>query len=91
MKSYEKRLEFWQCLRCDYLWPKRPGPRPFTCPGCHNQLWATEKRRAPGAGRKKKSEQNAGVASRPIPQGAEIPKQTEQVIPVVNYNLPTEK
>lgn len=54
MKSYERRLEFWQCLRCDYLWPKRPGPRPIICPGCTNKLWATEKQRAPGAGRKKK-------------------------------------
>lgn len=54
MKSYEKRLDFWQCLRCDYLWVKRPGPRPATCPGCKNKLWATEKQRAPGAGRKKK-------------------------------------
>lgn len=54
MKKYERRLEFWQCLRCDYLWPKRPGPRPIICPGCTNKLWATEKRRAPGAGRKKK-------------------------------------
>lgn len=54
MKSYERRLECWQCLRCDHLWVKRPGDRPVTCPGCKNKLWAVTPTRKPGAGRKKK-------------------------------------
>ena len=54
MKSYERRLECWQCLRCDHLWQKRPGDRPVTCPSCKNKLWAVTPTRKPGAGRKKK-------------------------------------
>ena len=69
MKSYERRLECWQCLRCDHLWHKRPGDRPVTCPGCKNKLWAVTPTRKPGAGRKKKIiEPINDVPTRAIPR-----------------------
>lgn len=68
MKNYERRLECWQCLRCDHLWTKRPGDRPVACPSCTSVLWATNKVRAPGAGRKKKVVPIDGAPTRPIPQ-----------------------
>jgi DNA-directed RNA polymerase subunit RPC12/RpoP len=61
MKSYEKRLECWQCLRCDHLWSKRPGDRPVNCPGCHSKLWSVTPTRAKGGGRKKKEDIPEGV------------------------------
>ncbi len=69
MKSYERRLECWQCLRCDHLWQKRPGDRPVTCPSCKNKLWAVTPTRKPGGGRKKQNviEPVVDVTSRPIP------------------------
>jgi DNA-directed RNA polymerase subunit RPC12/RpoP len=71
MKSYERRLECWQCLRCDHIWQKRPGDRPVTCPGCKNRLWCVAKRRAAGGGRKKvvivTGNDNGTVSTRPIP------------------------
>lgn len=71
MKSYERRLECWQCLRCDHLWPKRPGDRPYKCPACGNRLWAVTPTRKKGGGRKKKTEtpipSPETLPARPIP------------------------
>lgn len=72
MKSYERRLECWQCLRCDHIWQKRPGDRPVTCPGCKNKLWAVTPTRKPGAGRKKSQIAHiSDIPSRPIPREGE--------------------
>lgn len=66
MKNYETRLECWKCLRCDYLWVKRPGNKPVACPGCTSIWWDRPLTVKPGRGRKKKAQSE--VSSRAIPR-----------------------
>lgn len=69
MKNYETHLECWKCLRCDYLWVKRPGNKPIACPGCTSIWWDRPLTVKPGRGRKKKAQSE--MSSRAIPREVE--------------------